>query len=132
VRARSRAALGSSECSDWQEPHPTVTGRATVSGGTTVAAVADPRITPPCPMARRSAPFTRATTCGAGSRQRARSRALAVTEATESPIPRVLEAVQLGFTPRGNSRGHYGVTGWAEAAATVTGSARASTTGRGR
>lgn len=33
----------------WDEPMPTVTGRATVSGGTTVAAVADPRLTSPVP-----------------------------------------------------------------------------------
>lgn len=34
----------------WEEPMPTVTGRATVSGGTTVAAVADPRVTSPVPL----------------------------------------------------------------------------------
>jgi len=33
----------------WDDPVPTVTGRATVSGGTTVAAVADPRLLTPVP-----------------------------------------------------------------------------------
>lgn len=34
----------------WEAPVPTVTGRATVSGGTTVAAVADPRLLTPVPQ----------------------------------------------------------------------------------
>lgn len=64
---------------DWDAPSPTVTGRASVSGGTTAASVADPRIL------------------------------------------ELLPHVPLGFRPRGNSKGPYGVLSWEEAAATVTG-----------
>jgi site-specific DNA-cytosine methylase len=107
----------------WQEPHPTVTGRATVSGGTTVAAVADPRISSPVPDgAQKRSVHARYDV--RGWEQAARTIAGSGSNGGYGVAdPRVLEAVQLGFTPRGNSRGHYGVTGWAEASATVTGSA---------
>ncbi len=108
---------------DWQEPHPTVTGRATVSGGTTVAAVADPRISSPVPDgAQKRSVHARYDVRGWA--QAARTIAGSGSNGGYGVAdPRVLEAVQLGFTPRGNSRGHYGVIGWEEAAATVTGSA---------
>lgn len=105
---------------DWADPMPTVTGRATVSGGTTVAAVADPRLLSPVPdgAQKRS---VHARYDMRGWEQPARTVAgPGVNGGYGVADPRVLEAVQLGCTPRS---GTYGVVGWEQAAATVTGSA---------
>lgn len=105
---------------DWNEPAPTVTGRAQISGGTTVAAVADPRIKSPVPEgAEKRSVHARydirgwdqaaRTIAGGGS-----NGGYGVAD------PRVAAAVQLGCMQRS---GVYGVIGWEHAAYTVTGSA---------
>lgn len=105
---------------DWEAPMPTVTGRATVSGGTTVSAVADPRLTCPVPEGaqRRSVyarydlrPWTSPARTVAGP---------GVNGGYGVADPRLVEAVQLGCQPRS---GTYGVLSWQEAATTITGSA---------
>jgi site-specific DNA-cytosine methylase len=105
---------------EWDEPAPTVTGRVSVSGGTTVAAVADPRITSPVPEgAQKRSVHSRYDV--RGWEQAARTIAGSGSNGGYGVAdPRVLEAVQLGCAPRS---GVYGVIGWEQAAATVTGSA---------
>lgn len=105
---------------DWSDPMPTVTGRASVSGGTTVAAVADPRLLSPVPEgAQKRSVHARYDL--RGWKQPARTVAgPGVNGGYGVADPRVAEAVQLGCAPRS---GTYGVIGWEQAAATVTGSA---------
>ena len=104
----------------WDAPVPTVTGHASISGGTTVAAVADPRITSPVPDgAEKRSVHARydvraweqpaRTIAGGGS-----NGGYGIAD------PRVAAAVQLGCLQRS---GVYGVIGWEQAAYTVTGSA---------
>ncbi len=103
----------------WDEPMPTVTGRATVSGGTTVAAVADPRLTSPVPEgAQRRSIHARYDLRPWDAPARAVT-GPGVNGGYGVADPRLVEAVQLGCAPRA---GTYGVMGWHQAAATVTGS----------
>lgn len=103
----------------WDEPMPTVTGRATVSGGTTVAAVADPRLTSPVPEgAQRRSIHARYDLRPWDAPARAVT-GPGINGGYGVADPRLVEAVQLGCEPRA---GTYGVMGWHQAAATVTGS----------
>lgn len=105
---------------DWSKPAPTVTGRAAVSGGSQVAAIADPRLLSPVPAGAQKRSI-HARYDLRGWDQPARTVAgPGVNGGYGVADPRVAEAVQLGCAPRS---GTYGVIGWEQAAATVTGSA---------
>lgn len=105
---------------DWEQPSGAVTGRATVSGGTMVAAVADPRLSSPVPAGAQKRSI-HARYDVRGWEQPARVVAgPGVNGGYGVADPRVLEAAQLGCSPRS---GVYGVISWEHAASTVTGSA---------
>lgn len=105
---------------DWSVPAPTVTGHAQVSGGSQVAAVADPRLMSPVPDgAQKRSVYARYDVRGWSDAARTVA-GPGVNGGYGVADPRVLEAVQLGCSPRS---GVYGVIGWEQAAATVTGSA---------
>lgn len=104
---------------DWADPSGAVTGRATVSGGTMVAAVADPRLTSPVPAGAQKRSVHARYDVRSWQQPARVVAGPGVNGGYGVADPRVAAHVQLGCEPRA---GTYGVVGWEQAAATVTGS----------
>lgn len=106
---------------DWEKPAKTVTGESWPTNGSN--AVADPRIElahSPRPGSYEVTPWSEPARTVRGICKAQNGGAAIADPRVQEVLPRVA----LGCTPRGNTRGPYGVISWQEAAATITGHAR--------